>query len=175
MKRSTAVILIACCFILSCKGTQKKADDAYICKMHGQHRLDIKESFCACFGISPEKTEDYLIFSREGRQGKSSFESCEKAVKNEVADEIVAYIVARLNLAFGDDLLIHWELEKIDLPIVFRTYLKTGADDTYVKVVAVARKEDFTPRALIKFLPLEYKMKLLKPEDKIIDPDNILK
>jgi hypothetical protein len=173
--RILAIILIAGCLFASCKGTQKKNDSDYICRAHGQHRLDVKESFCACFGIKPEKTDDYLIFSKEGLQGKSSIESCEKAVKNEVADEIVAFIVTRLNAAFGNELLIHWDLERIDLPIIFRTFVKTASDDTHVKVVAVARKEDFTPRALIRFLPLEYKMKLLKPDDKIIDPDNILK
>jgi hypothetical protein len=173
--RIVAIILLAGCFIVSCKGTQKKTEGDYICKMHGQHRLDKKESFCECFGINSEKTADYLIFSKESVQRKNSSESTEKQLKNEVADEIVSFIVTRLNLAFGNDLLIHWELEKIDLPIVFRTYVKPGAEDTFVKVVAVARKEDFTPRALIKFLPLEYKMKLLKPEDKLIDPDNILK
>jgi hypothetical protein len=173
--RIAAIILIASCFVVSCKGIQKKADGDYICKTHGQHRLDVKESFCACFGIKADKIDDYLIFTREGVQGKSTIESCEQSLKNEVADEIVTFIVARLNVAFGNDLLIHWELEKIDLPIIFRTFIKTGSDDTHVKVVAVARKEDFTPRALIRFLPLEYKMKLLKPEEKLIDPDNILK
>jgi hypothetical protein len=173
--RLITIILIASCFVVSCSGTQKKADGDYICKAHGQHRLDVKESFCACFGINPDKTEEYLIFSREGMQGKSTIESREQSLKNDVADEIVSYIVARLNIAFGNDLLIHWELEKIDLPIIFRTFVKTGRDDAYVKVVAVARKDDFTPRALLRFLPLEYKMKLLKPEEKLIDPDHILK
>lgn len=152
-------------FLVSCAGTQKAADKGYVCREHGVHHQTNKEEFCICFGIDPLSVSKYYIFSKEAKLSGDETAAA-ASLKNAVADEIVDMVVKRLNEAFGVDVLSNWSLEKTDLPVIFRSFKKNTPDGIYIESAAVSLKDNFTPRALIKFLPLEYKMKLLKTDEK---------
>jgi hypothetical protein len=168
IRRSVSVILVSFAAFISCAGTQKTAEQAFLCRDHGIHHPENKDEFCACFGIDPAAVSGYFVFSKESAISGDE-NSTAAALRDSVADDIVDMIVKRLDAAFGMDAIAHWQFDKIDLPVIFRSFRKNTPDGVRIKVIAVSLKENFTPRALIRFLPLEYKMKLLKPEDKYKD------
>ena len=45
----------------------------------------------------------------------------------------------------------------------FRTFVNTEGGQSRVRVIALLKKDDLSPRSLIRFLPLEYKMNLVEP------------
>jgi hypothetical protein len=159
---------------LSCAGTQKSIEQDYICREHGVHHFNNKEEFCACFGIDISAVSNYYVFSKETKLSGDEKEAA-ASIKDAVADDIVDIIVKRLDAAFGSDVFSRWQFEKIDIPVTFRSFKKKAPDGSYIKSTAISLKANFTPRALIKFLPLEYKMKLLKPVDQYKDDITPLK
>jgi hypothetical protein len=163
-----SVLLITCFagFVVSCSGTQKIKEGDFVCKDHGSHRLSNRQEFADCFAMKSSDLDDSYIFSREGSAGTAAEAGAVASrLKTEAADEIVDVIVKKLEAAFGNDLSANWRLERIDLPVIFRIFTIENTLPIRVKAVAVVKKEDFAPRSLIRFLPLEYKMKLMKTNE----------
>jgi hypothetical protein len=164
---SIAVIASAI-VILSCSTVVKDAKEGPVCREHGIHSYKNRIDFAACFGVSLEEIDSFYIFSREEKFPEAQMNAGIARLKNAVADEIVEVIMKRLEAAFGNDLNANWRLESIDMPVPFRTFLRTGSSSVTVTVAALVRKKDLEPSSLIHFLPLEYKMKLIKPNEKEI-------
>ena len=152
--------------IISCVGTQKIQPVDFLCKDHGTHRLLNKQEFADCFGVKVADLDSEYIFSQEGSaKNVDEIGPVASNLRNAVADLIVDAIVKKLEVAFGNDFTQNWRLERIDLPVTFRTFTIASAVPIKVKVVAIVKKDDLTPRSLVRFLPLEYKMKLMKTNE----------
>ncbi|MGL4368958.1 MAG: hypothetical protein ACRCUT_04705 [Spirochaetota bacterium] len=159
--------LLAVCLLsvfLSCSVQKKTGAGGYLCREHGIHSSGKKAEFSACFGIEPDKIESCYLYEKESTASDSaSVSRISAGLKGQIADEIVARIMLRLEEAFGSDLVSRWHLESIDLPVAFRCFVFNDSGTYRVKVFALLKKEDLEPRSLIRFLPLEYKMNLLEP------------
>jgi hypothetical protein len=161
-------LIVSAVMILSCSTAIRNPREESICREHGIHSYKNRDEFAACFGLSPEEIDSFYIFSREEKFPEAQTNAGIARLKNAVADEIVEVIMKRLEAAFGSDLNTNWRLESIDMPVPFRTFLRTGSSSVTVTVAALVRKKDLEPSSLIHFLPLEYKMKLIKPNEKEI-------
>ena len=137
---------------------------AYVCE-HGTHHLEIKSEAAACFNISPADFDLYQIFSDEEKtRDRSELAGLAAHAKNVCAENIIEYITKTIASAFGKHEYSGWQLNALDIPVVFRVFTRFDGTTYYVKAVAIIKKNDLTPKALIRFLPLEYKMKLIGPE-----------
>jgi hypothetical protein len=166
MRKGQIILFILLGMIASCAGTQKIQPGDFVCKDHKTHRLSDRQEFADCFGVKPTDLDSVYIFSREGSANRADeIGSVTSRLNNDVADEIVDLIVKKLEVAFGNDLTTNWRLERIDLPVTFRIFTVENAVPIKVKAVAVVRKDDLAPRSLVRFLPLEYKMKLMKTNE----------
>ncbi len=160
-----SVLLITAC-IISCAEAPKKTAGEMICVEHGKHRASVKEDFAACFGIDSSKFNEFYYFTKESTYPAKDEAEGTAQLKELVKDDIVDTIMKRLEASFGNELNANWQLEQIDLPVPFRTFIRKNSGSVDIKVIGVVRKKDLAPAALIHFLPLEYKMKILKTDGK---------
>ena len=154
-------------FIISCAEAPKKTEGDMICVDHGTHRVSVKEDFAACFGIDPQHFNEYYYYSKAETFPEKEQAAGAKRLKDMVENEIVDSIMKRLEAAFGKALDANWQLEHIDMPVPFRTFVRKNGGSVDIKVIGIVRKKDLEPSALVHFLPLEYKMKILDVDGKI--------
>lgn len=165
--RVSAAACIVCALVLSCSGQKRAAKTGYLCREHGLHNADDRGEFVSCFQIQSDEIDQYYLFSRETTaKTPADIDAAANRQKELIADEIVELIMGRLELAFGNDIASRWHLESIDLDVPFRRFVFNDSGSYKIKVFAVMRKDDLSPRSLIRFLPLEYKMNLMKPTDR---------
>ena len=159
----SAVLAAALC--LSCS-TGKGPKHGYLCRDHGYHRATIKDEFAACFQIKAEEIDSFYIFQQEASCNGKNAESEAAKLKGIIADQIVEMIMSRLEAAYGKELTSRWRLESIDISVPFRSFVLSENGSCRMKVIAILRKDDLSPRSLTKFLPLEYKMNILEPTER---------
>ena len=168
IRKSRIVICIAAlAFVFSCAEAPKKTGGDLICVEHGTHRVSVKEDFAACFGIDPQRFNEYYYYTKAETFPANEQAEGAKRLKDMVESEIVDTIMNRLEAAFEKALNANWQLEQIDMPVPFRTFVRKNGGSVDIKVVGVVRKKDLEPSALVHFLPLEYKMKILDDDGKI--------
>lgn len=163
--RSSLLILAALsCLAAAGCSPQKTPKRGWLCREHGTHLATVKADFLSCFRIAQADIDSYYIFEKESavKTGKD-IDQTAALLKENVADEIVDLIMKRLEAAYGSELTSHWRLESIDIGVPFRTFAFTEGASSKVKVIALLKKDDLSPRSLIRFLPLEYKMNLVEP------------
>ena len=158
------IIIALTCFAAAGCSTQKTRKHGWLCREHGTHLATVKADFLACFQIGQSDTDSCYIFEKESSvtNGKD-LDSTSAILKEKVADEIVDLIMKRLEAAYGSELTAHWRLESIDIGVPFRTFVLAEGPSLRVKVIALLKKDDLSPRSLLRFLPLEYKMNLVEP------------
>ena len=150
-------------FATACS-TQKAQRTGYLCREHSVHRATDREEFAACFRIAPHEIENYYIFEKEvSAKNAAGVDAAASQMKELAAEEIVDLIMKRLEAAYGSELTAHWRLESIDIDVPFRRFVFADNGVFKVKVMALLKKDDLSPRSLIRFLPLEYKMNLVEP------------
>lgn len=161
-----SILMIAAltCFAASGCSTQKAPKRGWLCREHGTHLATVKADFLACFQIAQTDIDSCYIFEKESAMKTGTdIDSTAALLKENVADEIVDLIMKRLEAAYGSELTSHWRLESIDIGVPFRTFVLAESGKNRVKVIALLKKDDLSPRSLIRFLPLEYKMNLVEP------------
>ena len=162
----SSLLVLAALSLLTAAGcsTQKVPKRGWLCREHGTHLATVKAEFLACFQIAQADIDSYYIFEKENavKAGKE-IDPTAALLKENVADEIVDLIMKRLEAAYGSELTAHWRLESIDIGVPFRTFVNTEGGQSRVRVIALLKKDDLSPRSLIRFLPLEYKMNLVEP------------
>jgi hypothetical protein len=151
------------CTVSACS-TQKASRSGYLCAEHSIHRATVKEEFAACFQIRPDQIDEYYIFERDvSVSDLKNVNSAASQIKDTIANDIVDLIMKRLEAAYGSELTSHWRLESIDIHVPFRRFILNEDGKFKIKVIALLKKDDLSPRSLIRFLPLEYKMNLVEP------------
>jgi hypothetical protein len=166
MRQSVVSVVLLCSLMISCAGVRTTGvsdEKRMVCREHGIHHPDNAAEFAACFGIEKGKIDQYYIFEKGSKGSAAETDQTAARLKSLVADMIVDEIMKRLEQSFGNDLTANWRLESISMPVPFRTFVRTQDGAAEVKVFALVKKSDLEPQALIRFLPLEYKMKLIQP------------
>lgn len=166
MKKEIFLIFLIL-FAVSCKTDQQKKNYS-ICIENGTSRLEIRSEFAECYGISPEEIDDYELYKITETISVSLSETERVTIlQKKVSSVIAGEILSKLKNAFGQNVEEYWNLERITIPVKYRSFRKTYDGKKDITVIGIIPKKEMTPRALIKYLPLEYKMQFIeKKEDK---------
>ncbi len=170
MKRVFFAVLL---FLAGCKIIQNQ-NNYSICIEDGVSRLEVKEEFAACYKISAAEMEKYKLFSKAEILNRPSDENELRArLKSNVNSMIAEVILFKLKDAFGQNVEEYWQLEKITIPVYYRSFKKTAGNEVTITVIGIIPENEMTARALIKYLPLEYKMQFIdKKEEKYYFKDD---
>ncbi|HON77578.1 MAG TPA: hypothetical protein PK544_03740 [Spirochaetota bacterium] len=159
-------MLVALCIVLiipGCKTPQHDHSGEFLCREHASHHMENRAEFASCFGFDAAQYDEYMFYSE--MQETSSKENIETAVANmkeSLENKIVSFVMKRITTAMGQQEYRHWTFDNMRIPAVFRTFVKNKEGKYTVKTIAAMKKRDFTPRGIIMYLPLEYKMHLLR-------------
>lgn len=152
--------LIVALAVSSCS---KKAirTESFLCTAHGIHNCYNKSDVAQCIGVSENEIENYYLFSESGNIGDSSM--TESKLKSLVCDKIVDEVMLRIQMVYTDKHFQRWQFTDMSLPVIFRTFVKKGNQQDTI-VIGFVKKEALTPKAIIYYLPLEYKMDIIGRE-----------
>jgi len=130
--------------------------------MHNAHNFYSKADFARCMGIDENALEDYFIFSQSAK-AFSDTASTESMLKSTVCDTIVDEVMLRIQTMFTNKQFARWHFTEMSLPVQFRTFIQQGSIPEMM-VVGLVKKDDLSARAIIYYLPLEYKMDIIGRE-----------
>ncbi len=135
----------------------------YLCAEHGTHRFDVIEEKCACLKIDPKEYGDYAIFTITGETDKEeNVPELLDRLRDEMENRIVAKVLRRIEKAMGKSITKHWNFDQMDIPVTIRGFRKRDAGTIHVLIAAAMTKYSLSPRGIIMYLPLEYKMHILE-------------
>jgi len=169
LKKAGLWILVAVSFLLCvhCSQTRVKKS-CYTCIMHGTHHVSDSTQLADCLDVPRDELESYYLFREKGSVPGSQDVSAEAArVKDRVKESIVNLMVRKLEGAVGQALYTRWRFDSMSMkvPVKFREFRKTEGDITGIIVIGAIKKNEFEPRNIIKYLPLEYKMQIMEDEE----------
>lgn len=160
MKKFLAIALV----IVFCavNGCSKKSvrDGNFVCTVHGIHNCYNKSQLAQCIGVNEKSIDEYYLFSESGIGDSSANES---KLKSMVCDKIVDEVMLRIQMVYSDKQFQRWQFTDMSLPVIFRTFVKKG-NRQEMMVVGLVKKDDMSPKAIIYYLPLEYKMDIIGRE-----------
>ncbi|MCX8124332.1 MAG: hypothetical protein N3F66_09230 [Spirochaetes bacterium] len=130
----------------------------FMCTVHGIHNCYDKSQIARCIGVNENELENYYMFSENGNFGDSSLS--EAKLKSLVCDKIVEEVMLRIQMVYTDKQLQRWQFTDMSLPVIFRTFVKKDNQQEMI-VIGFVKKDDLSPRAIIYYLPLEYKMDII--------------
>jgi len=160
MKRFFTIALVV--IIFACNGCAKKSirTGPLICTVHGIHNCYDKSEIAQCIGVDEKSIDDYYIFSESGSGDSSTNES---KLKSLVCDKIVDEVMLRIQMIYSSKQFQRWQFTDMSLPVIFRTFVKKENQQEMV-VIGFVKKDDLSPKAIIYYLPLEYKMDIIGRE-----------
>lgn len=169
VKKAGVWMLVAASFLMCvhCSQTQVKKS-GYTCTMHGTHHFTDRSQLADCLDVNSDELDSYYIFREKGSvQGNQDVSAEAVRVKDRVKERIVNLMVRKLEGAIGQALYTRWRFDSMSMrvPVKFREFRKTEGDITGIIVIGIIKKNEFEPRNIIKYLPLEYKMQIMKDED----------
>ncbi|MFW5771144.1 MAG: hypothetical protein ACOCX9_06885 [Spirochaetota bacterium] len=169
IKRTGLYILVAASFLLSVHCSQRQVKKTgYTCTMHGTHHATDRRQLAECLEVSHNELELYYLFREKGSvQGKQGVSAEAVRVKDRVKERIVNLMVRKLEGAIGQALYTRWRFDSmsVQVPVKFREFRKTDGDMTNIIIIGAIKKNEFEPRNVIKYLPLEYKMQIMEDKD----------
>lgn len=133
----------------------------FMCTVHGIHNCYNKSDVAQCIGVSESEIENYYLFSESGIVGDNSM--TESKLKSLLCDKIVDEVMLRIQMVYTDKHFQRWQFTDMSLPVIFRTFVKKGNQQEII-VIGFVKKDDFSPKAIIYYLPLEYKMDIIGKE-----------
>jgi len=163
MTMKTAGVTVTLFLALSCRTTAPIGSSEYLCVEHGTHRYDVCDEQCACLKIDPKEYGEYNIFTITGETAKEENvpELMEK-LRDEMENRIVTKVLHRIEKAMGKNIYKHWKFEQMDIPVTIRGFRKKAGGTSHVIIAAAMTKYSLSPRGIIMYLPLEYKMHILE-------------
>ena len=167
MGRALFIIMLLAA-LCSCAGAPRRTDPDFTCTEHGTHRYASREDLCACLKINPAEYDNYEIFTMtaETKNAERLAEILDRT-RDEMEDKIVSMVMHRIERALGKNIVKYWRFEQMDIPVTIRGFRKKSGDTHKVIIAAAMTKYSLSPRGIVMYLPLEYKMHLLekKKED----------
>ncbi|HQI37563.1 MAG TPA: hypothetical protein PLH80_03240, partial [Spirochaetota bacterium] len=162
MKNFRAIVPFIIVLVALCCSKHGVRSGAMLCTMHNAHNFYSKADFARCMGIDENALEDYFIFSQSAK-AFSDTASTESMLKSTVCDTIVDEVMLRIQTMFTNKQFARWHFTEMSLPVQFRTFIQQGSIPEMM-VVGLVKKEDLSARAIIYYLPLEYKMDIIGRE-----------
>lgn len=162
---SRVIIIATACAVLSfrCSTTEEVRTQGYRCLEHGAHHYERKEELCACLGIDPKDYASYEFFIIEDSTKKfDDLPSLTERLKDEMERKIVSTVMHKIEKAMGKHLYKYWKFEETNIPVTIRRFTKKEGDIYGALVIAAMTKYSLSPRGIIMYLPLEYKMHILE-------------
>ena len=162
MKMNITLAAFAMALLLSCKTASLTEKYDYVCALHGEHHLRDRAQTAACFGITLADYDRHRFF---GAEGDALSAEAREGVRNRLTDEVENVVVDlmfdKIQAAMGKALKKHWHFDRLHVPVVFREFASVSGNVHHIKIVAIMRQAQLEPAAIIKYLPLEYKMDLI--------------
>ncbi len=160
MKRYCAIVIIM--VVLAGNGCSPKGvrTAPFVCTLHGTHNCYNKSDIAQCIGVDEKMVVDYYLFSETGTGDSTTNES---KLKSLVCDKIVDEVMLRIQMVYGDKQFQRWQFTDMSLPVIFRTFVKKDSNPQMI-VIGFVKKDDLSARAIIYYLPLEYKMDIIGRE-----------
>lgn len=156
------VMLFIVMILPGCKTSQQEQRVGFYCLEHTSHNMDSRTEFAACFGFEAAKYDEYMFYSdMQETTLKENIDTAVTNMKSALEDKIVSYVMTKITTAMDQHINKHWTFDNMRIPAVFRSFVKFDGGKYTVKTIAAMKKRDFTPRGIIMYLPLEYKMHLL--------------
>ncbi len=162
MKNFRAIVPFIIVLVALCCSKHGVRSGAMLCTMHNAHNFYSKADFARCMGIDENALEDYFIFSQSAK-AFSDTASTDSMLKSTVCDTIVDEVMLRIQTMFTNKQFARWHFTEMSLPVQFRTFIQQGSIPEMM-VVGLVKKEDLSARAIIYYLPLEYKMDIIGRE-----------
>lgn len=158
------VIAVACAIqTLQCSTAEVSDFHDYRCVEHASHRYADREELCACLGIDPKEYDSYQFFTLEDSVKKADdLPSLTERLKDEMERKIVSIVMHKIENAMGKHLYKYWKFEDTNIPVTMRRFTKKEGDTYSAMVIAAMTKYSLSPRGIIMYLPLEYKMHILE-------------
>ena len=175
--RYVPLICIIAALALYCSSTEKKTTHGYICMDHLLHHIDNRQQYLQCAGINSQDMDQYITLEETGRtKDYNQINPVAKGLQKTLEHTIVRIMKESIETAIQKGFLqlgsinfqIRWEFEKMTLPVIFRKFRSYDGNFYNVKAVALIKKDDLTPKSIIQYLPLDYKMHILKKEKRKI-------
>ena len=161
MKKFLVIAMVIIFFAVN--GCSKKGvrEGNFVCTMHGIHNYYNKAQLAQCIGIDEKTIDNYYLFSETGIGDSYANES---KLKSMVCEKIVDEVMLRIKMVYSDKQFQRWQFTDMSLPVIFRTFVKKGSRQEMV-VIGFVKKDDMSPKAIIYYLPLEYKMDIIGREE----------
>ncbi|MEJ5363402.1 MAG: hypothetical protein WHV26_15185 [Spirochaetota bacterium] len=160
MKKFFTIALVF--VVITGNGCTKKGirTGTLVCTVHGIHNCYNKSDIAQCIGVDEKSIDNYYIFSESGSGDSSTNES---KLKSLVCDKIVDEVMLRIQMIYSDKQFQRWQFTEMSLPVIFRTFVQKENHQQMV-VIGFVKKDDLSPKAIIYYLPLEYKMDIIGRE-----------
>lgn len=165
-KQKTKAKILKICLIAvvavcnGCKTSTVSVNTDYICYEDGKSRYGNSIEFLKCVNVPPKDKNDYVFFEIDSEPENELHTAVQEADK-----KIKGAIVVRLKRIFQNKLKIRvynsWDMDKIKMPVTYRHFYKKTGNSYRIKSVAVFLKKDTEPLAILRYLPLEYKLPFL--------------
>lgn len=155
------IILFLTVLISSC--SSMKVEEQYsICVQDGKSRLEIQEEFAQSFSIDVNSIDSYQLFKKTISIRKTdSVRNASTNLENDIMNVLAQTVLIKMKMSFGPQVQEYYDYKKLTIPVKFRSFLKKGSEKSELTGIAIVKKSDLTARSLIKYLPLEYKMKII--------------
>lgn len=164
MKKSIILILIAACTLsFRCTTKEVAQTQGYRCMEHGVHHHERRDELCTCLGIDPKEFDNYQFYTLEDSTKKAEdLPALTDRLKDEMERKIVSIVMHKIEKAMGKHLYKYWKFEETNIPVAIRRFTKKEGDTYSAMVIAAMTKYSLSPRGIIMYLPLEYKMHILE-------------
>lgn len=154
------LIILLLVVLNGCKSQIISESSDFICYEDGVSRYDNSVEFLKCVNVNPVDKNDHIYFEIDSGPYKDLHNAVQEANKN-----LKTALVVRLKNIFQNRLKVRvynsWNMDKIKMPVTYRHFYQKTGSDYKIKSVAVFLKKDAEPLAILRYLPLEYKLPFL--------------
>jgi hypothetical protein len=114
-------------------------------------------------GINPTEYDSYQFFTIEDTTKKADdLPALTDRLKDDMERKIVSLVMRKIEDAMGKHIYKYWKFEDTNIPVTIRRFTKKDGDVYSAIVAAAMTKYSLSPRGIIMYLPLEYKMHILE-------------
>ncbi|MCX7680300.1 MAG: hypothetical protein N2316_13940 [Spirochaetes bacterium] len=151
--------------VLHCTTTEMREPERYRCTEHKIHDYENREELCACFGINPADYDSYQFFYLEdSTKNAQDLPAITESLQDQMERKIVSIVMHKIEKAMGKHLYKFWKFDETNIPVNFRHFTKKEKNSHSAVIVAAMTKYHLSPRGIIMYLPLEYKMHILEKQ-----------